>query len=537
MERKHATVIALTFVLVGLMFFSVDTPLVTQQDVEPVIHEAPEIIEQIANEPVPQEPLKMNVLSNPSFDTWIMDDKFPEDWTIAATGHANSSRAYTGSPKYDSYAGFAEAMGSNASSASTYLRNDLDDSVSYPFLKYGVSLSLDWYVIANPDLLQWGLVYLQVEVQNFTGSSNAMYYQLSHLAGTWGNGTSNAYFLLNDTIGSWHTFDRNITSDFLAAFGPSQFSDTHYVNRIWLHVSSPGQATGLVQVVCDDVSMYNSSFSSWILNGDFEAGNGANWLTYQLRNMGYVGKSIDQTDGTYSLNMSIPAIVDGRGSVQASRDFYDTNAFFAFGPGMNTISWDWKYHDAAVDSNQWAYVQFGFYNGTNYFLELYMGRGDDSMEGNSTTTARIRLPGFGTRDSWVHTEFDLYDLMQEVGFIDLKLTLIRFEAMNLPLGLGEKVELLIDNFVMETDPFANPSFEYLDPYTTYDPFQGWWRSTSNGDVNPSTTSHSGTYSANITVDATGIGAADGLYRSELYFEFDPALFTDFWWQLEDIQGT
>ncbi|MHA1930557.1 MAG: hypothetical protein ACTSV2_18440, partial [Candidatus Thorarchaeota archaeon] len=538
MERKHATVIALTFVLVGLMFFSVDTPLVLQQEVETVIHESPEIIEQIADEPVPQEPLKMNVVPNPSFETWITDDKFPEDWTVSATGHANSSLAYTGSPKHGNYAGFAAAMGSNASAASTYIRNDLDDSVTYPFLKYGVSLSFDWNVIANPDLQQWGLVYLQVEVQNFTGSSNSMYYYLSHLPGSWGNDTSNAYFLLNDTIGSWHTFDRNITTDFLAAFGSSPISDTHYVNRIRLYVFSPGQATGLVQVVCDDASMYNSSFSSWILNGDFEVGTGANWLTYQKSNMAYVGKTTDSTDGTYSLNMSIPTKVIARGSAQVSKYFLQSTSFFAFGPGMNTISWDWKYSDVTGEGNsQYSFMELNFYNGTNYFMELYMGRGTDYMAGNTTTRARIRLPGFGTRDAWVHSEIDVYELMQEVGFFDLRLVNIKFETYYYGGLIGERVQTLIDNFKMVTQPFGNPSFDYTDLFGTFDPFRGWLRYSSNGDVNPSTTSHAGTYSANITVDATGIDTADGLYRSEMYFKFDPALFTDFWWRLEAIQGT
>ncbi|TFH00406.1 MAG: hypothetical protein E4H14_19680 [Candidatus Thorarchaeota archaeon] len=205
---------------------------------------------------------------------------------------------------------------------------------------------------------------------------------------------------------------------------------------------------------------------------------------------------------------------------------------------MNTISWDWKYHDVAGEgSSQWSFLQFAFYNGTNYFLEMYMGRGDDYMDGNSSTTARIRVPGFGTRDSWEHTELDLYDIMQEVGFIDLKISSILFETYYYGGILGERVEVLIDNFSMETHPLANPSFEYLDPYSTYDPFQGWWRYSSNGEVTPSTMMHSYSYSANITVAPFGAGTADGLYRSELYFEFDPSLFIDFWWRLEDIQST
>jgi hypothetical protein len=532
MIQKHATVLALTFVLVGLMFFSVDTPFVNQSEVEPEVLEAPMKIEQITEEPVPQEPLRMNVAPNPSFEDWDTNNRRPEEWSVDATAHVYTNSTYTGMIKHGSYAGFQVVMGSNTSWGYGFLRNVPETSTYYPYLRYGVSVSLDWYVVMNPDLSLYGLTAVQVQFRNST-DVRTLYYYLSHRPAPYSNDTWTGYILMNHSISSWHTFDRNMTEDFLAVWGPTAYSDTHYVYDFQLRVSSPPQATNNIIAVFDDVSMYNDTYSDWILNGDFESGFGSPWNTYAT-NLGYCDQASDSTDGSYSLNMSLAATNPAQGYVRVNKYYSPYNSFFVFGPETNTISWDWKYSDTAgAGISQYSSLRFQFYNGTYYNVELWMGRGDDYMTSNSSTTVRVPAPGFGTRDSWVHSEVDLYDLMQAAGFFDLRLHSIRFEVYQSVSVPDATINVLVDNFNMKTHPMGNPAFDYLDPYGIYSPFQGWWRYSGSGEVTASTDSHSGSYSANITVE----NDQDGLYRHDINFHFDSKLAIDFWWRLDDIQST
>ena len=530
MIRRHATVLTILFVLLGLMFFS-GTTLFVHRDIETVIHESPNAVEQIADEPVPIEPLRMNVLSNPSFETW--DSGAPSEWPSDASAYAYSDPTYSGSQKMGSYAGYVAAMGSSQGGGDAFLRNVPVTSPDFPFLRYGVSMTLNWNTLANPDLNEYAYVYIDFELRNFTGYVRHLFYFVSHRLLSFSNSSTYGYIYMNDTIGSWHSFNRNITADYQEVFGSEDMSDTHYVNDFNFHAVTPTDAAGIIEAVVDDVSLYNATYSSWMINGNFELGTGSAW-NYYNSNMGHLSQSTDSVDGVYSFNASITATVTGGAWVRVNKYYQGFNTFFALGHGMNTISWDWKYSDTiGAGISQYSYLRFVFYNGTNYYLELYMGRGEDYMTGNTTTTARIAIPGFGTRDSWVHSEMDLYDIMQEVGFYDLRLSSIRFET-NMYTSLPDaNIQLLVDNFNMVTHPMANPSFEYVDPYGYYSPFQGWWRYSGNGDVTPSHTKHTGGYSANITVE----NAEDGVYRHDIKFYFDASLYIDFWWRLEDLPGS
>jgi len=460
MERKHATVVALAFILIGLMFFSVDTPFATPQQVESVVHEAPVIVEKVAEEPVPHEPLKMNVIQNPSFEDWDTANR-PEDWQASATSMTRTDAAYSGTPKIGNYAGYIETMGSVVTSGYNYLRNNVDHSSYFSYLTRDISVAFDWYTIANPDLSNYGVFSFSMVVQNHTGDSKGMYYFLSHPSGGWGNDTSNVYFLLNNTIGSWNSFDRNITDDFIVAFGVSALSSTHYIQRLSFEISSPVGASGLLQVVIDDVSLYNSTYSSWIENGDFETGASVPWDSYSQTNLGQLEQCAEAVDGAYSANMTLIATSYATGYVRLTKSYLPQNAFYAFGPGTNVISWDWKYSDeTGAGASQYGLLRLRFANASWFSVYFTMGRGTDYIPNNGSNYFHFPAPGFGTRDSWVHSEVDLYEITQAVGLQNLRLAEIRFEAYQSVSVPNAHLELLVDNFIMETHPMGNPTFDH-----------------------------------------------------------------------------
>ncbi|MGY5881915.1 MAG: Ig-like domain-containing protein, partial [Candidatus Thorarchaeota archaeon] len=528
MERRYATVVALTFVLVGLMVFSIDAPLSISRQVENEILDNPISIDETADTPVSQGPLRMNVVPNPSFEDWDAPNSGPDDWDTRSSGYTYGDPTYTGSIKHGNYAGFVESQaGTNMPASSPLIAQP--DTTQFPYLRHGLSLSLDWYTIANPNLIDGARLFVMLWTRNTTGNYRTMNYYLSIRSGSYTNSSDTCNYILNDTIGSWHTFDRNITEDYIAAFGLSDFSNTTYITDFYFYASTPTGSTDLMQAVVDDVSMYNSSYSGWIVNGDFEMGTDSDWTVY-CNSLTTISQSTDFTDDSHSLNMSIIGI--GGGYTRLERYYQYWERFVALEPESNILSWDWKYSDTdGAGLNQWSYLRISFGNASIYDLNIYMGRGNDYMGSNFSDEVSIRAPGFGNRDTWQHSEIDLYEVANEIGFYNLTISTIRFETSYSGTFPDATLEVLIDNLKMVTHPLANPTFEYLDPYGYYDPFLGWWRNSNNGEVTQSTVAHNGLYSANVTIE----DGTDGIYRHDLNFKFDPALFIDFWWRLEDIQ--
>ncbi len=278
--------------------------------------------------------------------------------------------------------------------------------------------------------------------------------------------------------------------------------------------------------------MYNTTYSGWIEDGDFETGTGDAWNWYNL-SPAYVTQSTDSTLDTYSLNMSIPNMDNGSAYARTYEIFPSASAYHALYPRMNIIELDWKYNDTVgAGPSQYAYLRLQFTNASTYTVLMYFGYGTDTIPGiNSTSTYYISMPGFGSRDVWQHSEVDLYEICNEFNFINLTLRRIDLYIYQGMYDAG--VELLVDDFRMMTYPTSDPTFEYVDNWGNYDPFTGWLKYSGTGDISQSTESHGGHYSANITVE----NAMDGLFRNGLYIDVDSALGTDFWWYLDDIQST
>ena len=169
MIRKHAMVLTLAFLFLGMIFTSVDTPFVQPNAVQSDIQDSPETIEQIADGPVPQEPLRLNVLENPSFEDWDSAQNEPETWDSLTTAYQHANTTYTG-VKNGNYAGLVESRANENSYGSAYLRPILDTTET-PLLKSGISLSFNWYVLNNPDLDLNSRFEIYIETRNSTGYS------------------------------------------------------------------------------------------------------------------------------------------------------------------------------------------------------------------------------------------------------------------------------------------------------------------------------------------------------------------------------
>jgi hypothetical protein len=529
MERKHAIVLAMSFIIVGVMFFSLDTPIVLKQKAISENVSSPREAIEMADEPVPQEPLRLNVISNPSFEDWFSLDDVPTDWQVQTSAYQFGDRAYTEEVANGVYAGYVEGQGGPGAYSSSYITTGNIPPSTNDLLEPGLSLSFNWNALAVPDLQIGSEVYLYLITNGGLGYRYINYHLCTGTT-LYTNDTRHVHFVGNDTINQWNSFDRNITEDFIAAFGLGQLTSTDYVSSLYFYATSPVGATDKVRLVFDDVVLYSSTFSGFLSNGDFETGTGSSWFTYEST-LGHVEQSLDSTVGSHSVNITVPQVSLGSGWARCYRYLSPAAYYYALTPRMTTIKIDWKYNDTVgAGAGQYAYLRLTFQNSSYYYVHYYFGIGDDTIHlVNDTSNYYVKVPGFGVRDTWITSEFDLYDAISQIGFGDLPLTQLSFYVYE--GQAGSTVELLIDNFNILSSPANDPTFEFENTPLFDPPFLGWSRSYyTAGAVTSTPDSHSGSSACNITT----VGQQAGIHRDPIYAEFDNKLATDFWWRLDHI---
>ena len=270
MKKKHAIVIALSFVLVGMMFFSVDTPLIIERQEASQNNASPQDEVQIAAEVDSMGNLRTNVIENPSFEDWT--GGAPDGYTsIRESGYTDVDYAYAGAGVTGNYAALLEVEGSPTDSTGGRFWVNIPSSPN-PLVEPGISLSFDWNTLANPDMLQGSFVEVQVYITNPTSDYRFINYILSHDTYSPTNNANYAYFSMNDSLSQWNPFAVNLTEDYIVSFGAGDLTSTHYVSSVSFTVFSPTGATGLLQIAFDNVVLTDGSYSAWIGNGDFETG-------------------------------------------------------------------------------------------------------------------------------------------------------------------------------------------------------------------------------------------------------------------------
>ncbi|TFG26383.1 hypothetical protein EU528_14495, partial [Candidatus Thorarchaeota archaeon] len=324
MERKHAIVVAMSFVLVGMMFFSVDAPMVLNHQEVSQSLPSPQEVTQIADEPDSSGNMLINMNENPSFEDWTGSS--PADYNGGGgSSYRNADFAYSGSGVTGNYGLLIECESSSQSSGEGYVSQGPLSTSS--LVEPGLYLTLDWNVLQNAAYDEGARVW--VEVQTFDGvSKNRNFYYILSGNNAFSNGSIDAWFYLNDTIGDWHSLNRNITADYIAVWGAEDLESSQYVNYVQLQTSSYSGDPGLVQAAFDNVILTNGTYSEWIGNGDFETGTQSPWSASRS-SMGYMEQSTDSTHETYSLNMSVPEYTVASGFVNLNKIFNYPASYFA----------------------------------------------------------------------------------------------------------------------------------------------------------------------------------------------------------------
>ncbi len=160
MKNKSAIVIALSFVLVGMMFFPVDTPMVFSPE------ETPQVQLPLQEEIVEAEEfdvngnLKSNIKENPSFEDWSGDMPSGYDYR-SASSQRHYEFDYSGPGITGNYGVLMETEASTIHSGSLRVQQQLPVSPS-AYIEPGISLTLDWIVLENSAFDSDGIIRIQL---------------------------------------------------------------------------------------------------------------------------------------------------------------------------------------------------------------------------------------------------------------------------------------------------------------------------------------------------------------------------------------
>jgi hypothetical protein len=484
----------------------------------------------------PLEGLKINVNENPSFET-VDSDGWPDGYGGYSTGYRYTDPAYTSNVYSGSYAGYVASQTVPRSGLSQASIIHYFGLTPYPVFAGGITLDFYWNTLANPDIALGSRVYLLIQTTNDTGDYHELRYYLSNSAFSILNSTTLTTYMWNLSIGNWNHFSRNITADYDAnpLIGPADPS--RRITYLTWYAATDADSRSKLEFVLDDVVLSNGTYSSWVTNGDFESGDGQDWMHYDSTPL-YVSQSADTTDGTYSLNMtsgivSTPAAaVDGA----VSRSYTYPIGYYVNNPGDVMVEFDWKYSRILSGDSQRATLRVRFENETaSYYIHFYLGIGADDLTGisNDTNNIHFGLDGYDVRDTWHHADLDLYEYL--ILFGDLNGTVDHFQFQMYVPDVGSQSSLLVDNFKLIAPPTGDPGFEQDWYESASTVFAGWEEYHGSTITNQRTTdAFSGNYACNLT-PYTNYDNSAGVNRP-ISFNVSPDDFLDAWWRLDAMSG-
>ncbi len=478
-----------------------------------------------------EDPILINHQDNPSFEELVAYD-LPENWNSWGNGYTSRNATYQDFVYAGSQAGQMLSQGTYQWSAScTWYRGFTAGQVP---VSGDLSFSFYYYIESIPSTItSSGNMYIRVS----TYSSQYAYlnYYLSHQNGFLPSNTTNqAYFLLNSTTDAWHSFDRNVTADYVAAFGsppPAQ-----YVNYMQFHLNSPRYSSVISEAIIDDVSLLDNTSTERITNGDFEDTNDQDWWSL-VQSPSSILPSSDSTEGLQSCNLSITAAgVDSSGEAGLGNWFGSPQGFYADEPGTMILEFDWKYYDTWNGGDQWSYVYLFVQNATdNHIIVIILGADMDSpFVSNYSYATYVLADNFGNRGTWQHFNLDVYDILNELKFTDMTIGEVTFQVQ---VGnyANSTCTLLVDNYKWMSYPARDAGFEQ-DHYYPSTPLTGWYTYGSGMPfLDQTTDSHTGNFAANITLYG-GSTRTSGV-SSVTSLDVESGLFTDFWWRLDQFSGT
>ncbi len=386
-----------------------------------------------------------------------------------------------------------------------------------------LTVSFDYYIdtLANADLGDCLELYVP-----FGSSSRNIYYRIgSSMSAT--NTSSQAYFLIDiGSLQQWNTFSRNVTQDYIDAFGTSSLL---YLSRFQFHVISYEYEWSRAYI--DNV--YFTNGSSTLVGGSINAGNfetgftGSWWWGFNYdAGSGDVSQSTTRVEGDWSLNVTINTQGD-TGYARLSSSIYKMPTTL----NKDQFSFYWYIADWQVSTwNSRAYMWVECSNSSDSFYLFYsFGYGGGPQTLGGPNDIEFEADGFNTTGVWnlfnrsivddVHSRYPDSDVLIETIYFYVTAE-----------DVGSRISILFDDASLTTSILHDGGYE--DQHDVGEPIYGW---DGEFNVDPAHTvtdfSCNGEKAANITLEN---GDELSRYQELDYLQIDDTTeyILDFNWYLE-----
>ncbi len=475
-----------------------------------------------------ETPVRRNVLYNPSFEMGGMRD-IPSGWSAYGTVLLRTNASYGKDSVSGTHCGRAYVGGTYQWSGTSTLWQGLSDR---PWLNESVTFAVAVKPI-SADFSRDSCLSVGVVVYSYQDSAAyELRYQVFRGASPWSNQTRMKYVLVNKTQGVWSVVTRNVTRDFQSEFGldPSQTQ----VTRVYAMGLSLGGSTVPSELHVDDVNLLNRTAYNYVANHDFE-GSGS-WGTDSPQSPAIIDRQDDTvTHGRWAVNMTTHNLnASDSSSVSLNKYFSYPWGPFCTGPNTLVLSLDWMYCPTLVGPGDWAYISVSMRNSTHFLTVRWtFGSGGGDVYGsNSTTSLALPAEHFGTVNTWVHFEVDLYEVFQAFTSGPLNLRAIYLQMYD-ATGNESKQCLLVDNVALVTYPTYDPGFDVqMEPTSSY-PTGSWYSYDPPSEANLTSDAHTGPTAARTTASPNSMA----YMVAYTWVELTDDLWTDMWAKVDRVVGS
>jgi len=468
-----------------------------------------------------------NHLPNAGFESWTSDNPiWPKDWGAYAQGDT-----------YEWLASASNGQVHEGNHSGGILCASPYQHASYAYLQlYSIganmgklSVTFDWYVDQNEDPTpNHDSVWLQLQLRN--SSTDTLYQLYYYLNGTDtgnSNNTGYGFYTVGGSAHQWHTFNRNITADFVAI---PQFPKTArymQVSAFLFRAQTRGSTIQSVRAFIDDVHLQNDT-TTWVgdslRNGNFETGSLWPWDSAGNYDASDARRSPMAHSGSWSLNMT--ALSHGNTSLAYTYG-YPYTRITELNPGWLNFWWRLTYDNLRIGSSSYLYVVC--YNDTaSWYLVYSLGYcGSTAPYSNSSNYLSLRADGFNTTGSWVYFNRNIWtDSAAYFHPDDAHIYMVYFWTT--ASTAGSRVVTLVDDTGLISAAIADGGYE--DQPGAGSRISSWDYEDSHFTVTD-TLVYAGSKAANATVDGQSFGIGQSLQMRPLNGTRETYL--DVMWRLRD----
>ncbi len=391
-----------------------------------------------------------------------------------------------------------------------------------------LTLSMDWRAqqVPFPELGDRLELYLP-----FHNEKNVIYCFGGDISVT--NTSSDVYYVINDSLGTWHKLERNITSDFIEAFG----SDPGVLYRFSFFARSHGfQYT---YGYFDDFNLITNGtvlVGGGINHGNFEAsGSGYYWWNFNsVGAFGDISRSTDRIEGDFSINTTIRSTSNGHLARARFSDGIERSVNEA---NKDVFTFSWRITDIQLVGAT-SYVSVGVDNATSGYMVYYVTAASGPTIPDlrsSSNDLQFNMNNVNETGDWTTFNTSVYEDIQSVRE-DKSIYIGGISVSTTTDTPNAGLTVLYDNISFIATTFGDQDYENQGSLGSN--VQGWYGSYDGCDEFTVTDfSHSGEKAGNFTLSDDYDEWCDREFDDDVFITSENEMILEFNWFLEYNQSS